>query len=507
MIRDIFGGVVPSLQDALVSLLMPHGSFILLNFILITVELSIFLISWHLYNQYIKKGDISPKQRVLPFLLIYLTGLFNTLLLGVILMILALLSISYLFKVKKSLGNEGSGDKKTIDSSKALKVEILFLLLFDIFLLVLFTIGGLLLAFLLGWWIYGWTMQIGVISGLVMMIARKVFNLEILKENWTLSSKTKMGIKITLLIMPLLFGTIFVISLMPTAHPSAPEEPKSSELTNLRIMTYNIRLGTGIEEDPENQWFNRKEEFVKYLDGIDLDVFGIQEAQYFQIQDIESNLESHEYVWTGKGRDNGVYGGEACTIFFDREKYKYVDGDTFWLSDITHYPSNTWGGNCNRIVTWVRLEVKTGESKGAQFFAFNTHYDFADEWQIKASKLITKKITQLTGGLPTILMGDFNMHNNSDAFDILENYQDPGDKKPMRDAYRVYKEDTIGYLPYNTTSPQDWDVRKDPVDKSRIDFIFVSEHIAINRCTILKDSYDGYRTYSDHYPVYMNCTF
>lgn len=99
------------------------------------------------------------------------------------------------------------------------------------------------------------------------------------------------------------------------------------------------------------------------------------------------------------------------------------------------------------------------------------------------------------------------MRNESQAFPFLENYMDPGDNKPMRDAYRVYKVDQIGYLPYATTSPKDWDVRMDPENKSRIDFIFISETITVNECRIPRDSYDGYRTYSDHYPVYMNCTF
>ena len=153
------------------------------------------------------------------------------------------------------------------------------------------------------------------------------------------------------------------------------------------------------------------------------------------------------------------------------------------------------------------MEVTTGESKGAQFVVFCTHYDFSDEWQIKASNLLMERMTIYSGGLPTFIMGDFNLRNESTAFPILENYKDPGDNKPMWDAYRVYKGDQIGYLPYATTSPQDWDVRKDPENNSRIDFIFISENINVSQCTIPKDSYDGYRTYSDHYPVYMNCTF
>lgn len=508
MIKDIFGAISPSIQDFLVSFFLPQGSFILVNLILIAMGLGLFLLSLVLVNRYQPNKQLPLKRWILAFILLFVVGLFVTFLLAVIVELLLIRSLSFLLDLKKEPARIKESDDNGIENYKKLPTSvIIILLLFNLLFLGIFSLGGLLLAFLLGWWIYGWTIQIGVVSGLIILIAKKILKLEIFKQSWQLSSKTKKGILVSLLIIPFLFGSIFITTLLPNAHPSAPKEPTSSELTNLRIMTYNIRTGTGIEEDPANQWFNRKEEFVEYLDGFNLDIFGIQEAQYFQIQYIHNNLESREYVWTGKGRANGVHGGEACAIFFDSKKYEYIDGDTFWLSDISHYPSNTFGGSWKRVVTWVRLEVKAGKSEGAQFCVFNTHYDFADEWQIKASNLVNEKILEYSGGLPTILMGDFNLQNESRAFDILENYENPGDYKPMRDAYRVYKEKTLGYLPYATTSPLDWDIRKEREDKSRIDFIFISEHIMVNKCSIPQDSYDEYRTYSDHFPVYMNCTF
>ncbi|MFO8018318.1 MAG: endonuclease/exonuclease/phosphatase family protein [Promethearchaeia archaeon] len=505
MLKDIFGAIVPSLQDALVSFFLPQGLFILFNLILISLELGTFLVSRFLYNRYVNTVEMPLKKRVLPLILIYIAGLFNTFILGMILIASVLLSISYLLKVRKSMGIKKSKEKKMIKPSTLLRSGILVFLLFKIFLLVLYSIGGLLFAFLLGWWIYGWTLQIAAVGGVVIFLVKKYKNIGIFEMPPKLSSRSKILLKVTILTFFILFGSIFIISLTPNTHQPAPESPTSSEITDLKIMTYNIRRA-GIEDDPANQWVNRKDEFVSYLDGFDLDVFGIQEAKSFQIQYIHSNLESRDYVWTGKGRDNGVHGGEACAIFFDNNKFEYLDGDTFWLSEIPHYPTNTWEGSCFRVVTWVRLKVKVGQSKGEEFFVFNTHYDFSDDWQNKASILVSQKITELSGGLPTILMGDFNMHNDSQSFDILENYENPGDKKPMRDGYREYKESKLGYLPYDTTSPNDWDVRKDPEDKSRIDFIFISEHINVTECQIPKDSYDGYRTYSDHYPVYMNCT-
>ncbi len=494
MITDIFGGIVPSYYDAIVSFFLPQGSFVLLNLLLISAALGLLFMSRSLYNRVELSKQVPFRKMGLVWLFFFLTGVFVSFFLGMILIVFIFYSISYLLKVK-------NGRKK------AIKVVALILLLLNILILVAVSIGGLLFAFLLGWWVYGWMLQIGVIAGVILVIAKKIFKLKIFEKNSIMSSRSKKLLKGSSLLISVLFGSVFIISLIPNSRITVLDGPTSGVPTDLTIMTYNIRLGTGIEDDPANQWFNRKEEFVKYLDSFNLDIFGIQEAQYFQIKYIHENLDSREYVWTGRARDNGIYDGEATAIFFDNEKFEFIDGDTFWLSDIPDYPSNTFGGSHNRVVTWVRLEVTTGASKGAQFVVFNTHYDFSDEWQIKASNLLMERITLYSGGLPTFIMGDFNMRNDSEAFPILENYMDPGDNKPMRDAYRVYKVDQIGYLPYDTTSPQDWDVRKDPENKSRIDFIFISNGIMVNQCTIPKDSYDGYRTYSDHYPVYMNCTF
>lgn len=507
MIKDIFGGVVPSIWDAVVSLLFPQGSLILLNLILIASGLGVFLLSRFLYEKNVGKELVSLEKMGLVWILLFVVGLFITVVLALILEALLVVSISYLLKVRGTSSERMPDEEEEKGGKPHNKLIPSLLIILNLLLLGLVSVGGLLLAFLKGWWVYGWTLQIGAIAGAAVVAVKMIFKIRLFERDWTFSNKANLTLKVVILAIPIVFGGVFMITLIPNAHGGVPEEPTSDEPTNLRIMTYNIRLGTGIEEDPANQWFNRKEKFVEYLDSFDLDVFGIQEAQYFQIQYIHDNLESREYEWTGRARDNGVYDGEATAIFYDSEKFDYIDGDTFWLSGIPDYPTNTWGGSCLRVVTWVRLEVTTGESKGAQFVVFNTHYDFADDWQVKASNLLMERMSEYSGGLPAFVMGDFNLRNESKAFPILENYDDPGDNKEMRDAYRVYKEDQLGYLPYDTTSPIDWDVRKDSDEKSRIDFIFISEHVAVNKCEIPKDSYDGYRTYSDHYPVYLNCTF
>jgi endonuclease/exonuclease/phosphatase family metal-dependent hydrolase len=260
-------------------------------------------------------------------------------------------------------------------------------------------------------------------------------------------------------------------------------------------MTYNIRTSTAHETDPANNWENRKEFFVHYVDSFAPDILCVQEAMYFPLIYIQSNLHNASYHYTGFGRDDGVHGGEHTAIFFRTDKYRYLDGDTFWLSDTPAYPSRTWGNKIYRVCTWARFEYI---STNAQFCIFSTHFDFSNSFHENASKLIQSKVVELTGGLPTFLMGDFNLYNSSAAFKYLDNYG----KKPLQDAYRLAHNNSVLF----DYSASNFDVTLKPTH-SRIDFIFVSTQITPNSCWIPKDSYGHNQTYSDHYPVLLDCVF
>ncbi len=500
MITDIFGAVVPQSVDLIYSIFFPAGFNTFMSIILIIPVYITYLLSVRSYRHSLQVDRKISKQVGLQLGFIFGIGIFIPLLLGFFLEYLVATSIYHGFDVIKF-------NKENEKKSGKTSISIYILLIFEFLFLILFSVSGFILTLLLGWWAISWMFMIGANCGLITVFIKKPKTLLLYNKHWRPSSKVKLALRTAIIIVPILFGSVFIFSNLPKIHGAAPDTSTSPEPTSLNIMTYNIRYGTGIEKDLKNQWFNRKEEFVEYLDGFDLDVFGIQEALIFQIQYIKDNVQGRNYAWTGKGRSDGLHAGEACPIFFDGDKYEFIDGDTFWLSNNSYIPSNTFNGGHFRVCTWARLEVKTGVSKGAQFCVFNTHYDFADEWQVKASHVIAQKIKEHSGGLPTILMGDFNLRNYSIAFPILENYEDPGEMRPMRDAYRVYMEDKLGYLPYATTSPIDWDVRKDSMEKSRIDLIFISEGINVNNISIPKDYYGDYRTYSDHYPVLMECTF
>lgn len=120
------------------------------------------------------------------------------------------------------------------------------------------------------------------------------------------------------------------------------------------------------------------------VDKYDPDLFGLQEVTPTWRGILEDYF-LDEYDWIFKERKSG----DECTpIFWKKDKFEKAKEGHFWLSGTPDVQSNTWGGVCYRIVSWVRLRSKT---TGNEFLYYNTHYDFGRPIQQKSSELILQK--------------------------------------------------------------------------------------------------------------------
>ena len=75
----------------------------------------------------------------------------------------------------------------------------------------------------------------------------------------------------------------------------------------LKVMSYNIRLGVG--KDGTNSWQYRAPATIAMLEAQNPDVFGVQEAYGFQIAFIEEYCKNFENG--GGGREDGKKKGEG----------------------------------------------------------------------------------------------------------------------------------------------------------------------------------------------------
>ena len=257
----------------------------------------------------------------------------------------------------------------------------------------------------------------------------------------------------------------------------------------MRVMSFNIRMNT--PADSSDAWPYRKDMAASMIRFHKADLAGLQEALPEQVEDLEKRLP--EYSWFGVGRDDGVNRGEFSCIFYRKERFQKMDGNTFWLSEIPDQPGMGWDAACPRIVSWVKLkDILTGKI----FYYFNTHFDHRGKQARRESAiLLRKQINLLAANEPVVITGDFNCDQESIPYKILTGKGEniPGDN--------LIDSKSIAAYPHHGPTTT-WSGFKSAFWPGRlaIDHIFVGTGIDVIFHGTLSDTFDG-RFPSDHLPV------
>lgn len=253
---------------------------------------------------------------------------------------------------------------------------------------------------------------------------------------------------------------------------------------SLKMMTYNIRLD--VASDGENAWSNRKDYFNAQVGFYSPDIFGIQEALPNQVMDIASALPHYNRFGIGR-EENGT--GEACTIFYKKDRFQVQQTHTFWLSETPDKVSRGWDAACNRVCTYgLFKDLKTKK----MFWVFNLHLDHMGEVaRVKGVELVLSKMQEINRQkYPAFLMGDFNSEPNTRQIGEI--------KKVMDDTGEVSKEKPFG--PSGTFNAFK---HNEPVTLL-LDYIFISKNsgLTVQKQAVLSDSKD-LKYPSDHLPVWI----
>lgn len=253
------------------------------------------------------------------------------------------------------------------------------------------------------------------------------------------------------------------------------------------IATYNIRFDNPGDEG--NLWKDRAPHLASIIRFHDIALFGTQEGLLNQLEDLENML---GYTFVGSGRDDGKKGGEHSAIFYDPSKFELLESGDFWLSETPDIPSIGWDAAMNRICTYARFK----SPEGLSFWVFNAHYDHVgQEARKESSKLIMKKITeQVQENEQVVFMGDLNVTPENEAYKTIT------DAGWLLDSYKITKSKAHG--PEGTFNAYNWDMMPD----RRIDYVFVSKGISVEKYGVLSDNY-GKKYPSDHFAVLTRLKF
>ena len=257
----------------------------------------------------------------------------------------------------------------------------------------------------------------------------------------------------------------------------------------VRWATFNIRLDTPV--DSLNRWGYRMERAAQFIKDAQLDVVGTQEVLHSQFEDLKRMLPEFEGV--GVARDDGKTKGEYSSVFYRKDVFDALDSGTFWLSE---YPDSVglkgWDAACVRVATWAKLQHK---ETGKIVMAVNTHFDHVGvEARKQSALLIIRKIKEIVGDRAAMLTGDFNVTDQSDAYQTITT-----NEFVLKDAHKIAeKVSGVNYTFHNFT--------RQPLEKrSKIDFIFVTPHIRVLSSDIPQEVEGA--LLSDHNPQWIEMEF
>ncbi len=208
-----------------------------------------------------------------------------------------------------------------------------------------------------------------------------------------------------------------------------------------------------------------------------------------QLEDLKDDT-GYDYI--GAGRDDGDTEGEFSAIFYDPEKFRVLEEDTFWLSETPDQPSYGWGVNFRRICTWGKFEHL---ATGKEFYVYNVHFDHEiQEARENSTQLVREHIYEYTDNKPVILMGDLNATPDNPV------YKKVTENGFFKDAFHITEipphgpEGTFNGFLFNEKPER------------RIDYVFFTEHFRVLRYGVLTDNY-GLQYPSDHFPVLTEVEF
>lgn len=198
----------------------------------------------------------------------------------------------------------------------------------------------------------------------------------------------------------------------------------------VRVVSFNIRYGTA--PDGENAWPARRELVFQTLRDCAADIAGLQEVLAFQLQELRDALpEYHAY---GVGRDDGARRGEMTPILYRHRRFLLAEAGHFWLSEQPEQPgSRGWDAALPRIATWVRLKFRSNPLN--ELYVINTHLDHRGQRARLESARLLRRLVDSLGGLPIIVLGDFNCGPGSPPYQVLT--ADTGNAGELRDSYAV----------------------------------------------------------------------
>lgn len=182
-------------------------------------------------------------------------------------------------------------------------------------------------------------------------------------------------------------------------------------------MSFNL-LTNHLYDFGKNRFSSRVISILKLIQQEKPDLIGVQELT--PLAEKELKKLTAIYGMTGEYRLGTKYFfNESNAIFFRKERFDLLSGNTYWLSKTPDKPKSSFLTSFfPRIAVFAILKDKTNNTV---FTMINTHLDHGRESiRTAQAKIITMLASRHSLGSFTIITGDFNTTPSSDAIQLFE---------------------------------------------------------------------------------------
>ena len=303
-----------------------------------------------------------------------------------------------------------------------------------------------------------------------------------------------------------LLSVLAALWLLP-AIAAYGETSVSEEADVHRFATFNVRYVNSSNGDTGDKlWANRKSYVGRIVTDYDFDIVGMQEVTgnnrdevtgKSQLDDLRDMLP--DYTSWAVERSGRQY--EYNVLFFKTEKYQLIEKGYFYLNEHPDTPGagwNTTGDLQPRVLAWAHLRDK---ATAKDFFFAVTHVNYgATVSGIESCRLIGRRLHELCGGVPVVLVGDFNMRrvDHSDAWRGVASY--------LSDAALCTSTTCLPKGKISHTASNWLPATDEGCKGSEFDYVFFRRMIPLSRHIITED-YDRAVTPSDHFPLLVRFRF
>ena len=302
---------------------------------------------------------------------------------------------------------------------------------------------------------------------------------------------------------------VFVLLLLClTVSTFCPAPTVSAADETITMMSYNICASYVSGESPkDNSLFisSRYQQVFQRINAANPDIISLVEVNdSWRTYLNQTYLSGNTYDSFGySSRGNRLAGASGQWdllnfIMYRKDKYILMDKGRFWCS-ATPEQSNSYTlpdgtvGDFGRCINWVKLE---SYESGRQFYVVSVHIDAKNESvRNYSTTLISQRMNGIAGGLPVIVMGDFNCNSSKTAY-----------KNMTSNGYADAK--SIASSTNSLGTFNNWDKSRDMTSIKPIDHCFLTKNkfsVSSYRVdsTLMSNGYAP----SDHYPIVVKATF